>query len=117
MQQLSLFNTSDIGWNDITEDWLLNYLQSMYSDLKFAPTSGFNDDEVWIRQTASKNARLVLYIKRDNDLKIWQNPTLVHLSVERRHHGYTGESVAVNNFDDFYKTLANYVKKFEEWKN
>lgn len=114
MQQ-SLFN-KHIEWADITEEWLLNYLNSNYPDLKFFITDKYFTCEKIIKQGITKKADLRLSISKPADVEPWQKDNLIHLHAEKLHHGFEGMAEAAANFDEFFESLPRYIEKFEEWR-
>lgn len=113
MQQ-SLFN-KPIEWADITEEWLLNYLNSNYPDLKFFITDKYFTGEKIIKQGITKRAELELSIiepSADKHLK----GKLVGFRADKLHNGFEGMAEAAANFDEFFESLPRYIRKFEEWR-
>ena len=114
--QLSLFN-NQLKWENINNEWLFNYLQSNYPKYKFKIFDGFSNIEKEIKSTKDKKVELRFYITETENLNIWKNPILISLSVAKTYGDYSGQSEAVNNFDDFYNRLKVYLEKYDKFIN
>lgn len=111
--QLKLFNIVEPKWEDITTEWLLNYLQTEYPEMKFKL---FEDE--YIEQTVGKKATCKFYITNgDIDLSIWDNPLLIHLGVEQKYGSWSGMFRAVNNMKDFKNRLPMYIERCKKHQN
>lgn len=105
--QLRLFNIEEPKWENITTEWLLNYLQSEYPEMRFQ----LFDDSI-IEQTVNKKATCKFHINNEDiDLTIWDNPLLIHLGVLQKYDGWSGMGEAVNNINDFKKRLPMYIEQ------
>lgn len=109
IKQLSLFNDS-IEWQSITNEWLLDYMNRHFPELKFM----LNEDKV--SQTRYRYLRLYLYVDTTDRLDIWDNPVLVHLGVDKLKGTFEGQGLAVNNIKDFEEQIVRFVSKFYEYK-
>ena len=107
IKQLSLFDTPD--WLSINNDWLLNYLNQYFPELKFR----YEDD--YIAQSRYKGVELYFAVRKTDKLDIWANPILIHLDVSKRKGNYEGQGLAVNNMSDFEEQLERFVVKFYEY--
>ena len=121
---LSFQLTQEPEWNDITLDWLQDYI-TRYSDLSFKRKemwSYYNpqtDKEEMIEEIECviKNVILSFHISVI-DIKEyiwWKNPVLVHIDLNKRKGDYEGLGFAVDNMKDFRNGLIDIVEKFKEW--
>lgn len=111
--QLSLFNLQP-EWENITDEWLIDYMNRLYPDLKFI----YVDDAYnKIRQSRYNKVDFSLKVGHDAPLDIWQNKTLVYLSIESRIGPYQGVGLACNNFDDLTEQLEKLYKTFKSYLN
>lgn len=108
--QLYLFN-DNIDWLCIDNDWLCDYLNRLYPDLKFC-YNGFDISQ----KKHNKLAELHFSVKT-TDYKIWDNPILIHLGVQKKYGSLEGVGVAVNNMEDFEIELPKFVEKFYMYVN
>ena len=122
--QLSFQLTQEPEWNDITLDWLQDYI-TRYSDLSFKRKemwSYYNpqtDKEEMIEEIECviKNVILSFHISIV-DIKEyiwWKNPVLVHIDLHKTKGDYEGLGFAVDNMKDFRNGLIDIVEKFKEW--
>jgi len=109
MQQLRLFQLQEPEWNDITINWLFEYLNAN-TDLKF----NLKDNNV---ECSVKNVVLNFYIS-SVDLKEytwWTNSLLVHFDMHKIKGDYQGLGFAVDNMQDFKNRLNEIIEKFKSW--
>lgn len=113
MQQLKLFHIEEPEWINITTEWLLNYLQSEYPEMKFklfAYADGTNE----IEQTFCKKVICKFSIENSADLDIWQNPVLIHMDTRKLYGNWGGFCEAVNSMEEFKSELPGYIKSCKE---
>ena len=120
--QLSFQLTQEPEWNDITLDWLQEYI-TQYSGLEFKRKDLWNyynpqtdkNEEVEEIECVIKNVCLSFHISETNHPEIWTNPILVHFDLSKRKGDYEGLGFCVNNMNDFKKSLIDIIEKFKEW--
>lgn len=113
MKQLKIFQVEEPAWSEITIDWLFEYLQTEYPEMKFELLTYANGSNE-IRQTFTKKARCSFSINKDADLTIWKNSVLVHLGVQKTYGNYCGMGEAVNSMDKFKERLPIYINSCKE---
>lgn len=122
--QLSFQLTQEPEWNDITLDWLQEYI-TQHFDLSFKRKEKWsyynpqtdkteNIEEI---ECVIKNVCLSFHISIV-DLKEytwWNNPLLVHFDMHKTKGDYQGLGFCVNNMNDFKKSLIDIIEKFKSW--
>ena len=107
--QLSFQLIQEPEWNDITLDWLQEYITN-YSDLKFIQKD--NGIECCLKKAVLRFSISIVDLK---EYTWWNNPLLVHFDLSKRKGDYEGLGFAVNNIEDFKKSLIDIIEKFKSW--
>ena len=107
--QLSLFPI-EINWNEITTEWLFDYLKNHYPELKW------EIDNNWVEEVVTKTKKVVcgFYIGTSN-CDCWKNPILVHFDLHKTGGDYQGLGFAVDNLKDFEKSVYEIIEKYKIW--
>lgn len=109
MQQLSLFQPTEPEWNNITLDWLQEYITN-YSDLKFIQKD--NGIECCLKKVVLRFSISIVDLK---EYTCWTNPLLVHFDLHKNGGDYQGLGFAVDNMNNFRKNLIDIIEKFKIW--
>lgn len=116
--QLSLFAPAEPEWENITLEWLFEYLNTHYPELKFKIEKDYDGKDTWIEQSICKKVRLYFYVDRyDKDCVIpgYAGKKFIGGASERLFGAFSGQSIGFDSMEELKNLLPRRVEIF--WEN
>ena len=118
--KLSLFT----DWNNITTEWLFNYLKSNYPlnfklGDKWYCNTPYDEEPQEIQEIKLETKKVICRIHKSTinlkEFTMWNNPVLVHFYLHKTGGNYQGYGFAVNNMPDFEKGVKEIIVNFNKY--
>lgn len=116
MIQLSLFSINEPNFYDLTLNWLAEYLNTHYPEMKFKIYKYFDEDV--IGQTLSNKITFQFSIvdKNDDD-KFWSRKEKRYISVNanKKYGDFEGFGYGLDSIEEFKTELNILIPRCKEW--
>lgn len=116
--QLNLFNKRLPNWSDITIEWLLEYLTSLYPEMKFKlfEKEDYDGNNYFcIKQTVFKKVKLEFYLDEFDSSVTWcKNRNYISCVTEKEFGNWYGMSMPIDNIEGFLELLPIQIKRCKE---
>ena len=116
--QLNLFNKELPNWANITIEWLLEYLVSLYPEMKFKlfEKEDYDGNNYFcIKQTVFKKVKLEFYLDEFDSSVTWcKNRNYISCTTEKEFGNWCGMSAPIDNIEDFLELLPILIKRCKE---
>ena len=114
-QQLKLFTVQEPLFEDVTNNWLLEYLQNEYPEMKFKKYKYF-DKEI-VGATYSPKVFLSFKVVRRAEKEYWCRKTDVYISIngQKNYGSFEGFGYGVDSIEEFKKDALNVVERCKKW--
>ena len=114
--QLKLFSPTEPEWENITLEWLFEYLNSYYPELKFIIDKDYDGRVIGIEQSVCKKVRLQFYIARyDKCVPGRAGKKFIGGSSERYFGPYCGQTFGFDSMEELKEMLPRRIEIF--WQN
>lgn len=113
MQQLKLFTPVEPEWQDITIEWLFDFLNNQYPEMKFfIDRKTSYDGTPYIRQNLHKKIVCQFYIgKFDKCVEQAKNPNYIGVAYGKCFGNWGQTSCPIDSMEEFKELLPHIIEE------
>lgn len=116
--QLNLFSPPEPAWEDITIEWLFNYLNSQYPEMKFTTKEHVGWSKfIKITQNMHNRIELYLYVGKHDKDAVTDNKGLIYIgySYGKEYGDYHHRCGSIDSMEELKKELPIFIKKCKDY--
>lgn len=115
-KQLKLFAIQEPLFEEITNDWLLEYLQNEYPEMEFKKYKHFGKEVVGVTCSPKIQLYFYVYYRTQNDIH-WCRDKNVYIGLDGQKNfgSFEGFGCGVDSIEEFKTEALNVVERCKKW--